>query len=162
MARRGKRSRESDGRRLLAKNRQARRDYEIEETFEAGIALTGTEVKSCREGKVQLKDAYAQVKHGELWLVNCHISPYEHAGPAANHEPERHRKLLLHKHQIRRLMGKVERSGYTLVPLAVQLDGSWIKVEIALARGRAKHEKRDQLKKKIQEREVEQALRGRR
>lgn len=162
MARRGKRKEAGEGTRLLAKNRQARRDFEIEETFEAGIALTGTEVKSCREGKVQLKDSYAQIKRGEVWLVNCHISPYQHAGPAANHDPERPRKLLLHRHQIRRLLGRVERSGYTLVPLSVLVRGSWIKVELALARGRAKHEKRDQLKKKIQEREVEQALRGRR
>ena len=162
MARKRKRGREPGGGSLLAQNRQARRDYEIEETFEAGLVLTGTEVKSCREGRVQLKDAYAQVKNGEAWLVNCHVSPYEHAGPAANHEPERPRKLLLHRHQLKRLMGRVERAGFTLVPLRIFLKGSWIKVEIALARGRAKHEKRDQLKKKIQDREVEQALRRRR
>jgi SsrA-binding protein len=161
MARKRKRGQGQGGGTLLAQNRQARRDYEIEETFEAGLVLTGTEVKSCREGRVQLKDAYAQVKDGEAWLVNCHISPYEHAGPAANHDPERPRKLLLHGHQLRRLTGRVERAGFTLVPLRIFLKGSWIKVEIALARGRAKHEKRDQLKKKIQEREVEQALRRR-
>jgi SsrA-binding protein len=161
MARERKRGRDAGGGSLLAQNRQARRDYEIEETFEAGLVLTGTEVKSCREGRVQLKDAYAQVKGEEAWLVNCHISPYEHAGPSANHEPERPRKLLLHKHQLKRMMGRVERAGYTLIPLRIFLKGSWIKVEIALARGRAKHEKRDQLKKKIQDREVEQALRRR-
>ena len=163
MARRGKSSGKADSdTRLLAANRQARRDYEIEETYEAGLALTGTEVKSCREGRVQLKDSYAQLKEGQAWLVGCHISPYEHASPAANHDPERRRKLLLHAHELRRLTGKVERSGFTLVPLRVYLKGSWIKVEIALARGRAKHEKREQLKKKIQQREVEQALRARR
>lgn len=147
--------------RNLAVNRRARRDYEIAETFEAGISLLGTEVKSCREGRIQLKDSYARLKDGEVWLYDCHISPYTHASHA-NHDPERPRKLLLKAYQIQRLLGKTERSGFTLIPLRFYVKGSWIKVEIALARGRAKHEKRDALKKKIQEREIQQALRARR
>ncbi len=146
--------------RNLAVNRQARRDFEIIETYEAGIALEGTEVKSCREGRIQIKDAYARVKDGEVWLHDCHIAPYTHA-THANHEPERVRKLLLHRHEIARLLGKTERSGFTLIPLRFYIEGSWIKVEIALARGRAKHEKRDAIKKKIQEREIQQAMSAR-
>ena len=152
----------SDTSRSLAVNRKARRDYEVIETFEVGIALLGTEVKSCRQGRVQLKDSYARIDKDEVWLLNCHIAHYGHASVKANHEPERTRKLLLHKYQLRRLIGKTERSGFTLVPLRVYLKGPWIKVELALARGRAHHEKRDQLKKKIQEREIAQALRGHR
>ena len=157
-ARAKKKTVKGDAGRDLAVNRQARRDYEIEETFEAGIELQGSEVKSCREGRVQLKDSFARIRDGQLWLMKCHISPYTHA-PAEAHELERPRRLLLHGHQIRRLIGKTQRSGYTLVPLRVYLKGAWIKIEIALARGRAKHEKRDAIKKKIDEREIKQALR---
>ncbi|MDH3284475.1 MAG: SsrA-binding protein SmpB [Acidobacteriota bacterium] len=151
-----------DGVRQLASNRNARRNYEIAETYEAGIVLVGTEVKSCREGRIQLKDSYARVEGGELWLFNCHISPYSHASEKLNHDPERRRKLLLKRHELRRLIGKTERSGFTLVPLRVLLKGPWIKVELALARGRTRHDKKEQLKKKIQEREIAQALRSRR
>ncbi len=143
--------------RALAVNRHARRDYEIDDHFEAGIALVGTEVKSCREGRIQLKDSYARIEDGEVWLHDCHIAPYTH-GTTNNHEPERPRKLLLQRHQIQRLIGKTERTGFTLIQLRVYLKGPWVKVEIALARGRAKHEKRDVLKKKIHDREMEQAL----
>ncbi len=151
-----------DGVRQLAVNRNARRNFVVAETYEAGIVLRGTEVKSCREGRIQLKDSYARVENGELWLHNCHISPYSHASVKMNHDPERRRKLLLKRHELRRLIGKTERSGFTVIPLRVLLKGPWIKVELALARGRARHEKKDQLKKKIQEREIAQALRNRR
>ncbi|MBP7149278.1 MAG: SsrA-binding protein SmpB [Acidobacteria bacterium] len=146
--------------RNLAVNRQARHDYEIAETFEAGLALLGTEVKSAREGRVQIKDAYARVKDGEVWLIGLHIAPYSHAS-ADNHDPERTRKVLLHRHEIRRLIGKTERAGFTLIPLRVYASGPWIKVELALARGRARHEKKESLRKKIEEREMREAVRRR-
>jgi len=149
------------GPQVLADNRRARRDYDIEETLEAGIVLTGTEVKSAREGRIQLKDAYAKIEQGELWLVDCHIAPWTHA-TFDNHEPERKRKLLVHRHELKRLLGKTQRAGYTLVPLRVYVKGPWIKVELALARGRAKHEKREEIKRKIHQREIEQELRRRR
>jgi SsrA-binding protein len=155
MARRKGRKSEGPAERSLAVNRQARRDFEIEETFEGGLVLEGTEVNSCRAGRIQLKDAYARVKDGEVWLYRCHIAPYDHA--SENHELERPRKVLLHDHQIRRLIGKTERAGFTLVPLRVYLRGPWVKVELALARGKARHEKRETIKKKIQEREMRQS-----
>lgn len=144
-----------DAEKTLAVNRQARHDYEIEETFEAGLSLVGTEVKSAREGRIQLKDAYAKVWREEIYLYRCHIAAWTHT--RENHELERPRKILLHKHQIRRLIGKTERSGFTLVPLRVYLRGPWIKLELALARGRAKHEKKDVLKKQIADREMREA-----
>jgi SsrA-binding protein len=150
----------ADPRRDLAVNRQARRDFEIEETFEGGLVLTGTEVKAAREGRVQLKDAFARVRDGQVWLLRAHIGPYQNA--TENHEPERPRKVLLHAHQIRRLIGKTERAGFTLVPLRVYLKGPWIKIELALARGRAKHQKKEEIKKRIQEREMRQAAAARR
>ena len=160
MARKKKSTPDKERYKNLAMNRQARRDYEIAETFEGGLVLTGTEVKSCKGGRVQLKDSYARIRNGELFLYDCHISHYEHAGHN-NHEPERVRKILLKRHEIQRLLGKTERAGFTLIPLRIYLKGPWIKIELALARGRAKHEKRDVIKKKIQEREIQQALRAR-
>ena len=145
----------------IAVNRQVRRDYIVEETFEGGLVLLGTEVKSCREGRVQLKDAYARVKDEELWLVGVHIAPYSHAYHD-NHPPERRRKVLIHKHEIRRLLGKTERSGYTLVPLRIYLKGTRVKVELGLCKGRPKGEKKDELKKRIQEREMRQEAARRR
>lgn len=153
---------EATGIRELASNRQARRDYEIEETFEAGLVLLGTEVKSCRAGRVQLKDAYARVEGDRVVLHKLHVAHYTHAAVEMNHEPERPRPLLLKAHEIRRLIGKTERAGYTLIPLRVYLKGAWIKVELALARGRSKHEKRDAIKQKMAEREVRQELSRRR
>lgn len=150
-----------DGDKDLAVNRQARHDYAIEETFEAGLVLLGTEVKSCREGRIQLKDSYGRVKDGELWLVGCHIAPWSHA-TYDNHDPERRRKLLVHGHEIRRLTGKTERAGYTLVPLRVYLKGTRVKIELALARGKHKSEKKDDLKKRIQDRELRQEMARRR
>ena len=145
----------------LAVNRQARHDYTIEDTYEGGLVLLGTEVKSARAGRVQIKDAYARVQNGEVWLIGLHIAPYTHAYHD-NHEPERKRKVLLHRHEIRRLFGKTERSGFTLIPLRIYAKGTRIKVELALAKGKAKSEKKEDLKKKIQEREMRQEAARRR
>ena len=144
---------------VLARNRKARFDYHILETFEAGMALTGTEVKSAREGKVQLKDSYVEVRDGQAWLVGAHISPYTH-GNRQNHDPERPRKLLLRRREIDKLMGRSMIKGQTIVPLEVYLKGSWIKVEIALAQGKKLYDKRRAEKKKIQEREMREAIKG--
>lgn len=144
--------------RVLARNRKARHDYEILETFEAGIALTGTEVKSVRAGRVQLKDSYVEVRDGEAWLVGAHISPYSH-GNIQNHDPERPRKLLLQRREIDRLFGRGMMKGQTIVPLAVYLKGNWIKVQIALAKGKKLYDKRAAEKERIAEREAEEAIR---
>jgi SsrA-binding protein len=144
---------------VLATNRKARHDYHIEETFEAGIALQGTEVKSLRDGRANLKDAYGTVEGGEVFLVGCHISPYE-AGNRFNHEPLRKRKLLLHRQEIRRLIGKVQEKGLTLIPLAFRLRGRRVKVELALARGKKLYDKREDIKRRTEEREIAQALKA--
>lgn len=143
----------------VATNRQATYRYHLLEKFECGIVLRGSEVKSLREGRVQLKDAYATVRDGEVWLHNMHIAPY---GPAArdNHEPERPRKLLMHKREIERLIGKTQEKGLTLVPTRVYFKGPHAKVELALARGKDVRDKREDLKHKEQKREIERALRG--
>lgn len=145
---------------VLARNKKARHDYFILETLESGIALTGTEVKSARAGKVQLKDSYVEVAGGQAWLVGAHISPYSH-GNRENHDPERRRKLLLHRREIDKLMGRSIIRGQTIVPLAVYLKGSWIKLEIALAQGKKLYDKRRSEKKKDQEREMREAIKGR-
>lgn len=155
------RPKNEDGVKNLAVNRQARHDYLIEETFEGGLVLLGTEVKSARGGRVQIKDAYGRIKDGEAWLIGLHIAPYTHAY-RDNHEPERRRKILLHRHEIKRLIGKTERAGYTLVPLRIYLKGTRIKVELGLGKGKVKGEKRDDLKKKIHEREMRQEAARRR
>ncbi len=142
---------------VLAKNRKARHDYHVLETFTAGMALKGTEVKSVREGKVQLKDSYVEVRDGQAWLVGAHISPYSH-GNRENHDPERPRKLLLHRREIDKLMGRTTIKGQTVVPLAVLLDGSWIKVEIALAQGKKLYDKRQAEKEKRIDREARDAV----
>ncbi len=148
-------------RKILAANRRARHEYHIEEKLEAGIALAGTEVKSIREGRVQLRDAYVEVRDGEAWLVGVHISPYSH-GTYANHDPERRRKLLLHKREIAKLEEVVMRKGLTVVPLAMYLKGHLVKVEIAVVRGKKLHDKRLAAKKRIMDREAEEAMsRGR-
>ena len=147
-------------RKNIAVNRQARHEYFIEETFEAGIALTGTEVKSLRLGKGNLKESYAQVKQGEVFLFNCHISPYDF-GNRFNHEPLRPRKLLLHKEEIRRLIGKTKEKGLTIVPLALYFDAkNRVKVELALAKGKKLYDKRDDMAKRDAQREMERAIRG--
>ena len=143
--------------RQLAANRQAFHNYDILETFEAGVALVGTEVKSARDGRVNLKDAYGVVSGGEVWLLNCHIGPYSH-GNLRNHDPLRTRKLLLNRFEINRLIGRTTGRGLTLVPLKLYLKRGLIKVELALAKGRKTYDKRETERRKIIEREVRQAM----
>ena len=150
----------SDERRLLASNRRARHDYHILDTVEAGIALTGTEVKSAREGRVQLKDSYVEFRGGEAFLVGAHISPYTH-GNRENHDPERSRKLLLKRREIDKLSGRAILRGQTVIPLGVYLKGNRVKVEVALAVGKKLYDKRQAEKQKTLDREAEEAL-GRR
>jgi SsrA-binding protein len=144
----------------VAVNRQAFHNYEIIEKFEAGMVLTGTEIKSAREGRVNLKDAYGIVKNAEIWLLNCHISPYSH-GNYANHDPLRTRKLLMHRSEIKRLIGRTTERGLTLVPLKVYLKNGRLKCELALAKGRKVHDKREVARKKTIDKETRQALRER-
>ena len=141
----------------VARNKRARHDYHILETWEAGIVLTGPEVKSLRDGRANLGDAYGIVKDGEVWLLNLHISPYEQAS-YNNVEPTRTRKLLLHRGEIRKLIGAVERQGLTLVPLELYLKNGKIKLALALVRGKKLYDKREDLKKKSAEREVQRAM----
>lgn len=140
---------------IVALNRKAKHDYFILETFEAGIALTGTEVKSLRNGKVSLQDSYADVKNGEVWIYNLHISPYEH-GNIYNHDPKRPRKLLLNKDEIAYLVGKVKEKGLTLIPLSIYFnERGWAKVELGLAKGKKLYDKRRDLAEKAERRELE-------
>ncbi|MEW6440982.1 MAG: SsrA-binding protein SmpB [bacterium] len=145
---------------LVAQNKKARHDYEILSTYEAGLVLTGTEIKSIREGRVQLKDGYGKITNGEAFLHEIHISPYPNAGPF-NHEPTRTRKLLLHRREIGKLTGKIQEKGLAFVPLRVYLKDGRAKVEMALARGKRKYEKRETLKKQDAKRDIERALRNR-
>jgi SsrA-binding protein len=147
-------------RRVLLANRKARHEYEVLETIEAGIALVGSEVKSLRMGKANMGDAYAMIESDEAWLVSLHISPYTQAHQF-NHDPLRKRKLLLHKAQIKRLRIKIQEKGLTLVPLALVLLKNHVKVELALARGRKLHDKREASERKDVKREVERAVRDR-
>lgn len=141
----------------VATNRKARHDYTIESTLEAGIVLLGTEVKSLRLGKVAIKDSYARFEGGELFLHNLHISPYEEGGDE-NRDPCRPRKLLLHRHELKRLIGRTQERGYTLVPLQIYFKNGLAKIELALARGKRQYDKRESIKKRIVEREQEAAL----
>jgi len=141
----------------IAVNRQAFYNYDIIEKFEAGIVLTGTEIKPARDGKVNLKDAYGFVKTGEIWLLNCHISPYSH-GNYANHDPLRTRKLLLKRSEINRLVGRTTERGLTLVPLRMYLKEGRLKCELALAKGRKLHDKREVSRQKTIDKETKQAL----
>lgn len=143
--------------RVAATNRKARHEYHIEETIEAGIALTGTEVKSVRRGSVSLQDGFALVRNGEVFLINVYIAPYQE-GNRYNPDPLRKRKLLLKKQEIYRLQSKVKEKGYTLVPLRIYFKNGWAKVELALARGLAKYDKREKIKKKETDRELRRAL----
>lgn len=148
------------GTKLIAQNKKAFHDYHIEESIEAGIVLTGTEVKSARQGRVNLREAYAAVENNELWLIGAHISPYEQ-GNVNNHEPLRRRKLLIHGAELRRLIGKVQRTGFTLVPTKMYFKDGRAKVEVALAKGKALYDKREALAKKDAARDVERALKSR-
>src|SRR6187455_3644798 len=133
--------------RVIAENRKARHDYHILETWEAGLALLGTEVKSIREGRVNLRDSYARVENGEVFVYNVHISPYSHRG-YADHEPTRRRKLLLHRQEIRKLIGKTVERGMTLVPLRLYFKGGKVKLAVSLARGKQAHDKREAIRRR--------------
>ena len=147
----------AEERRIMAKNQKARHEYFIEETFEAGIELFGTEVKSIRAGTLSLKEAWCQVKDGELILRQMHIAPYEQ-GNIFNKDPLRPRRLLMHKREIARLFGKVKQDGYALIPLAVYFKGSLVKVEIALAKGKKLYDKREDAAKKDAKRQIDRAM----
>lgn len=152
--------RRSAGRGALASNRRAWHDYHILEKFEAGIALRGTEVKSVRAGKVQLKDSYVEFRSGEAFLVGAHISPYSH-GNRENHEPERPRKLLLRRREIDKLFGRTVLKGLTVVPLSIYMKRNLIKLELGLARGKKQYDKREAEKERQQSREAAEAVRDR-
>ncbi|NPV53975.1 MAG: SsrA-binding protein SmpB [Firmicutes bacterium] len=145
---------------VVATNRKAYHDYAIDETYEAGIALTGTEIQSVRQGRVNLKDSFARVENGEVLVYNMHISPYDY-GNRFNHEPLRVRKLLLHKDEIRRLLGKTQERGYTLIPLRMYLKRGLAKVEVALAKGKKLYDRREDIAKRDLRREAERALKER-
>jgi SsrA-binding protein len=148
------------GRKLIAQNKKARHDYAIEDVYEAGLVLTGTEVKSLRAGRASLVDAYANIKDGEVWLQNAHIPEYDQ-GSWTNHEPRRPRKLLLHRAEIAKLIGKTKESGLTLVPLSMYFKDGKAKVEIALARGKRAYDKRQTMAARDAAREIDRAV-GRR
>jgi len=145
---------------LIAENRKALHDYHILETFEAGIMLQGTEVKGIREGKANLRDAYARVDKGEVWLHNVHINPYSHRG-YTDHDPRRKRKLLLHRVEIRKLIGKTAEKGLTLVPLRMYFKNGRIKVAISLAKGKQAHDKRETIRRREIDRETRAAVKER-
>ncbi len=153
-----KKSRESV--KIVAVNRKAHHDYELMERFEAGMVLLGTEAKSAREGRVNLKDSYVSAEGGELFLLQCHISPYSHAYHD-NHEPLRRRKLLMHRREIRRLVGKITERGFTLIPVRIYFRNRRLKVELALARGKKRYDHRAAARERDLDREVEAALKER-
>jgi SsrA-binding protein len=144
----------------VAQNKKAYHDYFIEETYETGIVLQGTEIKSIRAGKVNLKDSYARIQNGEAWLYSMHVSPYEQ-GNRYNHDPLRPRKLLLHKREINKLLGETKEVGYALVPLKLYLKNGFCKVLLGLAKGKKNYDKREDLKKKEAKREIERVFRDR-
>ncbi|MGL4619434.1 SsrA-binding protein SmpB [Chroococcidiopsis sp.] len=151
---------DNDGYKVLSDNRKARFLYDILETYEAGLQLMGTEVKSIRAGKVNLQDGYALVRNGEAWLINVHISPYTNSSQYFNHDPRRTRKLLLHRQEIRKLIGKVEQQGLTLVPLKLYLKRGLVKISIGLAKGKKLHDKREDLKRRQDQREIQRAMKN--
>lgn len=144
---------------VISKNKRARFDFFIDETYEAGIVLAGTEVKALRQGKLSLKDSYAKIKNEEIYLINAHISPYTH-GNRFNHDPDRPRKLLMHKREIKRLYGKSREKGFSLIPTRMYFKDGRVKVEIGLGKGKRAYDKRELLKQKTTEREVERSYRG--
>jgi SsrA-binding protein len=148
------------GNKVVATNRKAARDFHLEQRYEAGLVLEGTEIKSIRAGRVNLSDGYVQPRDGELWLFNTHIAPYDPAG-RHGHEPRRPRKLLLRRREIDRLISRVRERGYTIVPIRLYLKDGWAKVEIALARGKRKYDKRQAIAKRDAQREVDRALKER-
>ena len=146
--------------RLIADNRKAFHDYHVLDTWEAGVALLGTEVKAIREGSVNLRDSYARLENGEVWLMNLHISPYSHTG-YAHHDERRQRKLLLHRHEIQKLMGRVVERGLTLVPLRMYLNKGRVKVALALVKGKQAHDKRETIRRREVDRETRAAVKAR-
>jgi SsrA-binding protein len=142
----------------IAQNKKARHDYFIEETYEAGLVLRGTEIKSIRKGSVNFKDAFARIEHGEMYLHNMHIAPYEQ-GNRYNHDPLRTRKLLLHKKEINKLIGQTKESGYTIIPLKLYLKDGFAKMLIGLGKGKKNYDKRDTIKQKTAERQMQRAMR---
>ena len=147
--------------RTIAENRRARHDYHLLETLEAGIVLAGTEVKAAREGRVNLRDGFARVERGEVWLYNVHIAPYSHAG-YAGHDPTRRRKLLLRREEIRRLAGRTTERGLTLVPVRMYLKGGRLKIALSLARGKQAPDRRETIRRREAEREARAAMKERR
>jgi SsrA-binding protein len=154
-------SEKSESYKIISDNRQARYLYEILETFEAGIELRGTEVKSIRAGKANLRDGFALVRDGEVLLLNVHISPHHTTSQIFNHDPRRTRKLLMHRQEIRKLIGKVEQQGLTLVPLKLYLKRGWVKVDLALVKGKKLHDKREDIQRRQDQRDIQRALKAR-
>lgn len=150
-----------EGRKIIASNRRARHDYHILEVIEAGIQLSGTEIKSIREGRVNVRDAYAVIDNDEIWLVGMHISPYGQASDYYNHDPVRPRKLLLRRVQIEYLRRELQQKGLTLVPLALVLVRGWAKVDLGLAKGKRAYDKREAIAERDAQRQIERALRER-
>jgi SsrA-binding protein len=146
--------------RVIADNRKALHDYAVIETFEAGVALLGTEVKSIRQGRANLRDSFARIDRGEVWLLNVHIGPYSHSG-YASHDDRRQRKLLLHAHEIRKLTGRVAEKGLTLVPLQLYFKNGRVKVTLALVKGKQAHDKRETIRRREVERETRAAVKAR-
>jgi SsrA-binding protein len=149
------------GRKTVARNKKASFNYALEESFDAGIVLTGTEIKSIRQSRVSFQDGYVEAREGELWLLGVHISPYQQAGIYGRVDPERPRKLLLHKREIREIAARVRERGYTCVPVQIFLEKGRAKVEIALARGKKLYDKRQDMAKRDSDREIQKALRER-
>ena len=149
------------GRKVVTTNRRARHDYQIDEVIEAGIALTGTEIKSVRDGRVNLQEAYAVIENDEVWLTGMHISPFEQASEYYNHDPTRPRKLLLHRRQINYLRRQLLQKGYTLIPLRIALHRGWAKVDIGLGKGKREYDKRHAIAERDADRRIQRALRDR-
>ena len=150
----------AEGIKIIAKNSKAYHDYFIEEKYEAGISLVGTEVKSIRMGNVNLKDSFCLIKDGQLAVYGMHVSPYE-KGNIFNKDPRRNRKLLMHKREIMRLFGKIKQDGYSLIPLSIYFKGPYVKLEVGLARGKKLYDKRDSAAKKDAKREIDRAMKSR-
>lgn len=153
-------ARDPEAKRFVLTNRKARHEYSIEETFDAGLVLAGTEVKSIRAGKANIQDAFCKIEEGEVWLYNMHIAPYEQ-GTRWNMEPRRRRKLLLHRREIDRLRGQMEQKGYALIPLSLYFQRGFAKVELGLGRGKRLYDKREDIAKRDADREQRRALAGR-
>lgn len=151
-----------EGIKHIATNRKARHDYYIDETLEAGMALKGSEVKSIREGKINLREAFCRVENGEMKLFNCHIAPYSHGGESTNHDPTRDKKLLLHSSEIRKWAKATEQEGYTIVPLKVYFRNGYAKLQIGLAKGKKQYDKREDIAERETKRRLDRVLRGNR